>query len=38
VLADDPIPSATDVRERDDLRAKLVRLGISDPEDHGTRS
>lgn len=38
VLADDPIPSEADLRERDDLRTKLVGLGISDPEDHGTRS
>jgi len=38
VLADDPIPSEADLRERDDLRTKLVGLGIADPEDHGTRS
>jgi hypothetical protein len=38
VLADDPIPSEADLREREGLRAKLLKLGISDPDDHGPES
>lgn len=35
VLADDPIPSASDKAERDQLREQLVQGGIEDPDDDG---
>ena len=37
VVADDPIPSEADERERKELRAQLVQYGISDPDDDGLR-
>lgn len=38
VLADDPIPSEADIRERDELRAQLAALGMTDLEEHGVTS
>lgn len=35
VLADDPIPSEADKNERAELRERLVKAGISDPDDDG---